>query len=245
MLPKYWRTNNIWRIWTWSFYFNDKNINKEAYDDLNTAKSLAVLFDLATRANKNEKDAYTKLYKLGSVLGFKFEKEGLSDEDNQKAIKAVADSFRANPNFNSYETILELGTGEALISVQNEKGEPTIVERATVLPPQSKIGVIDDLSRNKIINSCELLSKYFEDQDDDSAFEKINNINEIKRQEEEKKEQERLELLKQKEEEKKKKEEEKAKKNTIGYKLGKKVANQTTNTIIRKGVNSVLKNLFK
>src|SRR5574344_1968333 len=59
-------------------------------DDLNTSKALAVLFDLATRANKNEKNAYTILYKLGSVLGFTFEKASLSEDELKNAVKAVS-----------------------------------------------------------------------------------------------------------------------------------------------------------
>lgn len=54
----------------------------------------------------------------------------------QKAVKAAATSFRANPNFDSQEAILELGTGEALVSFLNEDGQPEIVERAKILPPQ-------------------------------------------------------------------------------------------------------------
>lgn len=53
----------------------------------------------------------------------------------QKAVKAAATSFRANPNFDSQEAILELGTGEALVSFLNEDGQPEIVERAKILPP--------------------------------------------------------------------------------------------------------------
>ncbi len=75
-------------------------------DDLNTAKALAVLFDLATRANKDEKDAYTKLYKLGTVLGFKFEKAGLTEEDKSKAIEKVSSVL--GQEISSIEEILEI-----------------------------------------------------------------------------------------------------------------------------------------
>ena len=60
-------------------------------EDLNTSKALAVLFDLATRANKGEKDAYTILYKLGTTLGFTFEKASLSEDEIQNAVKHVSD----------------------------------------------------------------------------------------------------------------------------------------------------------
>jgi cysteinyl-tRNA synthetase len=79
----------------------------EAMDeDLNTSKALAVLFDLTTRANKDEKDAYTILYRLGTVLGFTFEKAGLSDDDTLKAIKVVSEAL--GQDFQTMDEILEL-----------------------------------------------------------------------------------------------------------------------------------------
>lgn len=79
----------------------------EAMDeDLNTSKALAVLFDLATRANKDEKDAYTLLYKLGIVLGFTFEKASLSEDDLSSAAKHVSAVF--GKEFNSMDEVLEL-----------------------------------------------------------------------------------------------------------------------------------------
>ena len=75
-------------------------------DDLNTSKALAVLFDLTTRANKDEKDAYTILYKLGTALGFTFEKAGLSDEDLSKAVTAVSQAL--GQSFSSVDEIIEL-----------------------------------------------------------------------------------------------------------------------------------------
>ncbi len=75
-------------------------------DDLNTSKALAVLFDLATRANKDEKDAYTLLYKLGTALGFTFVKAGLSEEDISKGVRTVSDAL--GQEFATMEEILEL-----------------------------------------------------------------------------------------------------------------------------------------
>ena len=74
-------------------------------NDLNTSKALAVLFDLATRANKDEKDAYTILYKLGTTLGFTFEKAGVSEDDLAKAISHISDVL--NQQFASIDEILE------------------------------------------------------------------------------------------------------------------------------------------
>ncbi len=91
----------------------------------------------------------------------------------QKAVKAAAQAFRVNPKFNTEKAILELGTGEALISFQNEKGAPEIVERATILPPQSMMGAIDAMTRNKVINSSPFCGKYDEALDPESAAEVI------------------------------------------------------------------------
>jgi len=91
----------------------------------------------------------------------------------QKAVKAAAQAFRTNSAFNTEKAILELGTGEALISFQDEKGAPEIVERATILPPQSKMGAIDDMSRNKLINMSPLCGKYDDAEDPESAAEII------------------------------------------------------------------------
>ena len=75
-------------------------------EDLNTSKALAVLFDLTTRANKGEKDAYTILYKLGTTLGFTFEKAGVSDEDLENAVAHISKVL--DQNFGSIDEILEL-----------------------------------------------------------------------------------------------------------------------------------------
>ena len=171
---------------------------------------------------------------------------------DQKIAKAAADSFRSNPKFNTYDTILELSTGEAIVSFQNEKGEPEVCERVFILPPQSRIGVIDQITRNKIMNNSILAGKYDEDIDDESASEKIK-VKNTERDEAKAKE------LADKEEAKRLKEEEKAKakaekeknkaerekKNTPQYKLGKKVVNKTTDKILNRLLNKVIGKLFK
>ncbi len=89
----------------------------------------------------------------------------------QKAAKAAAMSFRENPDFDTYDTLLSLGTGEALVSVLDEKGVPTIVEKTSILPPQSLMGPIDDSTREKEISSSILFSRYNDYFDRDSAYE--------------------------------------------------------------------------
>ena len=89
----------------------------------------------------------------------------------QKAVKAAAESFRENPEFKTYDTLLELGIGEALISVLDENGVPTIVKRATILPPQSQMGPIEDSQRESLIKNSLLYIRYNESYDKDSAYE--------------------------------------------------------------------------
>ena len=89
----------------------------------------------------------------------------------QKNVRAAAETFRANPNFKTEEAIMELGTGEALVSFLDEKGTPTIVERAKVLFPLSQIGAITDAQRDQIIKSSRIFGKYDNVIDRESAFE--------------------------------------------------------------------------
>ena len=89
----------------------------------------------------------------------------------QKVIRAAADSFRPNPSFNTAEAISNLTTGEALVSFLQEDGSPAVVERAFILPPQSLMGEIDDLTRRQAISSSEFNAKYDEMIDRESAYE--------------------------------------------------------------------------
>ena len=89
----------------------------------------------------------------------------------QEKVKAAADSFRANPNFNTRDAIMELGTGEALVSFLDEKGTPNIVERAKILFPLSQIGAITASQREEIIKSSRIYGRYDTMIDRESAFE--------------------------------------------------------------------------
>ena len=89
----------------------------------------------------------------------------------QKAVRAAAQTFRANPAFNTENAILELGTGEALVSLLDEKGAPCIVERAKILFPLSQIGAITDEQRQGIIRSSRLYGTYDKSFDRESAYE--------------------------------------------------------------------------
>ena len=82
---------------------------------------------------------------------------------DQKAVKVAAQTFRANPSFDTEEAITTLKTGEALVSFLDEYGAPGVVERATILPPQSYMGAISQEVRNLVISSSPLKGKYDED----------------------------------------------------------------------------------
>ncbi len=92
---------------------------------------------------------------------------------DQKAVKTAADTFRANPAFNTYNTLLELETGEALVSFLDEKGTPRIVERAKILFPLSQIGAISESERADIIKRSRLYGRYDHVVDRESAYELI------------------------------------------------------------------------
>ncbi|MFW8062801.1 helicase HerA-like domain-containing protein, partial [Klebsiella pneumoniae] len=71
---------------------------------------------------------------------------------DQKAVKAAAQTMRANPAFDTEKAIQELGTGEALISFLDAKGSPSVVERAMVIAPCSRMGPVTEDERNGLIN---------------------------------------------------------------------------------------------
>ena len=90
---------------------------------------------------------------------------------DQKAVKTAADTFRANPDFKTDEAIMNLETGEALVSVLDPKGAPTVVERAKILFPLSQIGAVTEGQRLDIIKQSRIYGKYDNPIDRESAFE--------------------------------------------------------------------------
>jgi hypothetical protein len=99
-------------------------------------------------------------------------------------VKTAADSFRSNPEFDTKTAIMELGVGEALISVLDDEGVPTIVERCKVLPPASYMGPADDYEKEKIYTASDFYKKYKDPIETDSAYEFLERL---KSQQEEKK----------------------------------------------------------
>ncbi len=94
---------------------------------------------------------------------------------DQKAVKAAAQTLRANPQFDAETAITELAVGEALVSLLDEQGRPTVVERAFILPPASRIGPLSDAERQQVIQSSALFGHYEQLVDRESAYEKLKN----------------------------------------------------------------------
>jgi len=93
--------------------------------------------------------------------------------NDQKALKAAANSFRKNPAFDTAETIQMLGVGEALVSVLDENGIPSVVEKANILPPRSSMAAVDDSVLQNAVKTSPLYEKYAAEQDQVSAYEQI------------------------------------------------------------------------
>ena len=92
---------------------------------------------------------------------------------DQKAVKAAAETMRANPAFDAAAAITELGVGEALVSFLDEKGRPHIVERAFVLPPASRLGPLTPEEREAAIRASDIYGHYEKTVDRESAYEKL------------------------------------------------------------------------
>ena len=172
----------------------------------------------------------------------------------QKTVKAAAQTFRANPSFNTEAAILELGTGEALVSLLDEKGAPCIVERAKILFPLSQIGAITDDQRNALIRNSRLYGIYDKSFDRESAYELLveERRQEEKREREEAEAEEKRKAKEAREREKSKsssKSSSSRKKKSAGAKALEKTLNTTATTIGRslgnKIVRSILGGIFK
>ena len=169
---------------------------------------------------------------------------------DQKAVKVAAETFRANPAFDTYEAILQLETGEALVSFLDEKGAPSVVERAKILFPLSQIGAITEDQRATIIKQSRLWGRYDKVDDRESAYEILvaataeaeRQKAELQAQKEaekqaaiEAKEQAKLE----KEQAKAEKEQTKKKKNSIASKVLKSVITAVTGVVAASVADSV------
>ncbi len=127
---------------------------------------------------------------------------------DQKAVKTAAETFRANPAFDTAEIITQLGVGEALVSFLDAKGVPSVVERARILPPEGQAGAIAPEERQQILRTSMVFGKYDTMVDRVSAYEIL--TEKLTQQQEEKAlaEQQKEEARLQKEEAKRQREEE-------------------------------------
>ena len=92
---------------------------------------------------------------------------------DQKSVKVAAETFRTNPKLNVVKAITELGVGEALVSVLDEKGTPTIVERALIYPPHSRLSPLNPEERTRFVRESVLYGHYEKAVDRESAYEKL------------------------------------------------------------------------
>lgn len=143
-----------------------------------------------------------------------------------KAINAVADTFRQDDSMDLKEEIINLRTGEAIVSFADESGAPTLADKALILPPHSSFATLNDSEYRNLVESSNLYSKYKNSVDRESAYEVL-----IKRIENEKikEEREKLEEEKRKEMENREKELEKERKSSRKQK-----------SYIDKGIDSML-----
>ena len=168
---------------------------------------------------------------------------------DQKALKAAASSFRENPDFDTAESIQSLGTGEALVSVLDENGVPTIVERANILPSKSSMSAVDDTTLMSHVLSSPFKDKYSVEEDRESAFEVISELNEEQAAAAEKEAEAKAKEKEEKEKEKKASSKKKTSSSRKKTNALEKAINTTANTIGReigkKIVRGIFDNFFK
>ena len=156
----------------------------------------------------------------------------------RKGVRAAADSFRENPDFDSEEVITDLGTGEALVSTLDPKGAPGVVQRTLIRPPSSRLGPATDAEREAQMKDSPVAAQYDTPIDRESAYEILE-----KREADAAKAAEKIA----REEEKAKKEAEKKKtRRSSSRRMSstERAINQATRTATRKVVDYVLRGIL-
>ncbi|MBQ7637624.1 MAG: DUF853 family protein [Clostridia bacterium] len=164
--------------------------------------------------------------------------------NEQKAIRAAAKSFRVNESFNTETVLQELATGEALVSVLDEKGIPGIVQRAGILPPKSSMNAVEPAVIGTVVANSPLKDKYHEAVDRESAYEILTAAAAEAEKQAEKEAKEKEEAKKKEEEEKQKEKEKKkaaSKKKTSAFE---KAAANTMSTIGREVGKQLIRGIF-
>ena len=92
---------------------------------------------------------------------------------DQKAVQAAAETFRTNPKLDTAAVLMQLGVGEALVSMLDEQGQPAVVERAWIIPPRSQVGPITDAQRQQLMAQSIVAGVYDKAVDRESAYERL------------------------------------------------------------------------
>ena len=169
--------------------------------------------------------------------------------NDQKYIRSAAKSFRANPAFDTEEAIQALATGEALVSVLDEEGIPSMVEKANILPPRSSMKACDAITLQATVLACPLREKYLNEVDEESAFEVLTEEAEEKAEAErlaqEEKEKEAARKAEEKQKEKEAKEREKRIKNNPIVKIARSSIHSVGRDIGKKMIRGMLGTFLK
>lgn len=159
---------------------------------------------------------------------------------DQQAVKVAAQTFRPNPAFETDREILELGTGEALVSFLDENGAPSIVQKAKILFPLSQIGAITEDERSTINASSRISGKYETRTDRESAFEKI-----VKQREEAEKEAAEMKAKEEAEKEEERKRKEESRKSKRSSSTGKSILTTVIGTAVTYFAKTIATQLAK
>lgn len=178
--------------------------------------------------------------------------------NDQKAVRVAANTFRANPAFNTETAITELNTGEALVSFLDEKGAPQMVQRANILPPQGQIGPITVGERDQIMRQSLIYGIYEKLVDRESAYEILSKKQDLLEEERKLAEEEKERIRQQREAEKLAREEARVRREEARRKkeergilgdmleqVGKSTQRQITNQIGRTITRTIFGALFK
>ena len=103
-----------------------------------------------------------------------------------RVVKAAAETFRPNPEFDTLEVITQLGIGEALVSTLESKGAPGVVQRTLIRPPSSRMGPLTSAERKSVLRYSDMANKYDEEVDRESAYEVLKERAEKRAEQEEK-----------------------------------------------------------
>lgn len=169
----------------------------------------------------------------------------------EKAVKTAADTFRPNPDFDTFEAITKLGVGEALISTLQAKGVPTVVQRTLVRPPSSRLGPLTDAERAKLVATSPVAGQYDTAVDRESAYEVLSKrAEEMAKAEEEKRlreeaveEQERQEKARAKQEQKERRPKSRYQRQTVTEAAMKSIVRSVSSSLGRALVRGILGSL--